>query len=258
MSVLAVKGGRLTLWVSGLSLTLWLFNGVTPAKADERAKGGETRKPAWQWTVDERLAQRFDPEAMKARASQRLAEEQAYLKRFPQERAAISEEEGPPIDRVDGDKNPELFLPFELFDILIDTGFPREGEDHREPQIYLEERAAALGFGRDLWTRLGRVAGTLVRLRNEADEQQRMKSQFPGSRAEAQTVNSSGMANEGVKLCRARAKAIAAAKAEFGEEAFLRLLYIGVTPGISRTGIIKDGNVADHRRRLNYIEGGCR
>jgi len=75
------------------------------------------KKPAWQWTLDERLAARLDPESMAARAAENRAKTAAILKRqgvnyVPQEQAGPA----PLQDQIDGSKNPELFLTTELVD----------------------------------------------------------------------------------------------------------------------------------------------
>jgi hypothetical protein len=93
---------------------------VGSAAKAEVSKSGDIAKPAWEWTVDERLAQRFAPEAMEARAADHSSEERAFLNRFPEAAADLTEtkETGFPRqvnDSIEGNKTPELFLPFELF-----------------------------------------------------------------------------------------------------------------------------------------------
>lgn len=109
------------------------------------------RKPAWKWTVEERLAARFDPEAVEAQMAARKAEEAEFRKQNP---------EGLPLDELlaqmtgpepvtitlDGSKTPELYLPGELFWVLIDRGQP-PGWGSVRPEEYrarIEGRAAAL------------------------------------------------------------------------------------------------------------------
>jgi hypothetical protein len=118
------------------------------AKAEVR-KSGDIAKPAWEWTVDERLAQRFAPKAMEARAAEHAAEERAFLRRFPEAANDFPETKGTgspqhDTDSIDGDKTPELFLPFELFDHLLNMGLT-SGAD-LESRTIIEQRAVALGL----------------------------------------------------------------------------------------------------------------
>jgi hypothetical protein len=244
--------------------TLWLAS--SGFQSEQPAKPRETRvpetapkppvKPAWKWTLQERLARRFNPEEMKTRADEQKAEQKALRKRMPGD-------ESDPLWQIPGDsastmlvegrKTPELFLAWELFDALLDRGFSLEGEKYnlltRRP---IEERAAALGFGRDLWPRLEKVASPYLRL--QAEEAAR---QLSGSKphAGAEAKNQFKMSAGSLHLCRARAQALSDAKAEFGEEAFLRLLYEAVAPEVQFTYLSIDPEYDD---QLRFIEGGCR
>jgi hypothetical protein len=65
------------------------------------------------------------------------------------------------------------------------------------------------------------------------------------------------MDGEAVRLCRLRARALSAAKAEFGEEAFLRLLYEAVAPEVTLLAV-GSGPSPEDAARSRYIAGGCR
>jgi hypothetical protein len=152
------------------------------------------------------------------------------------------------VDTIQGDTNPELFLTFELFDQLLEMGFPPHGMNQRESRRLIEEQAVVLGFGQDLWDRLERAAAPFLKLRRR-EERLARNGLLPSRPADG-----TKMSPEALHWCRERARAIAAAKAEFGEESFLRLLYAGVTPGFGITYVFDPGD-AD---RLRYVEGGCR
>jgi hypothetical protein len=109
----------------------------------------------------------------------------------------------------------------------------------------IERRAAALGFGRDLWPRLEKVAAPLRKLETE----QKRQGDSPST-----PVNIYKMDARSVHFCRVRAQVIAAAKAEFGEEAFLRLLYEALAPEVRLTYPIYP-RMAEH---LRFMEEGCR
>ena len=210
--------------------------------------GIQQGKPAWRWTVEERIAGRFDPEAMKVRAAEQ-DKERAWAKRVP---VADSDplfsipaaSDTPSKMSIEGKQTPELFLTWELFTSLLNRAFPPGGEFAEPLRRPIEERAVALGFGRDLWPRLEKVAQPLLKL--EA-EQERLPPSSPKDGYE--------MDARSIRICRARAEAIAAAEAEFGREAFLRLLYEAVAPDVRLDYFGVDSGLADH---LRFLEEGCR
>jgi hypothetical protein len=185
---------------------------------------------------------------MAARVRELAAQQEAYNSRHPElsddPLLKVDVQEGPPVETIDGRKTPELFLTWELFTDLLDRDLLADGLVGRERRERIEERAAALGFGQDLWPRLKKVAAPFIALRRQA------------ARLPVQSGKVTGglqMDADGLRLCRARSRAIAAAKAEFGEEAFLRLLYEAVAPNLQITGMLAPG-LAEH---LRFLEGGC-
>jgi len=208
------------------------------------------RKPAWKWTVEERLAKRFDPEAKAARVRER-AEEQKTLRalRPPSTDVLfeVDDEANPPADVIDGTKTPEIFLPYELFTYLLNDAFAPEAEPMQwQRRGLIEQRAAALGFGQDLWPRLEKAAAPFLELQREAE---RRHISHPSSLAEYKKDS------EALGWCHTRVRAMAAAKAEFGEEPFLRLLYEAVAPDTQAYfAPTQDPDLAEH---LRYMEGGC-
>jgi hypothetical protein len=239
-----------------LTLAAMALAGAHLAKAEEAKVKVKPEKPAWQWTLDERLAKRFDPEARRARVAAKTAEETAYQKRldaagsFPLDGAGgfVEESRRRDIDVINGRKNPELFLPVELFTYLIQDAFPPEGVDPSEYRRMVEERAVALGFGSDLWTRLGKVAAPVLRLERQREE---LAKRNPSG---VRVKKGAEMDDSDLVLCRARAEALAQAEAEFGKESLFRLLYQAT---ITSTEVVYDlyGGMEEHQR---YLEGGCK
>ena len=210
-------------------------------------KGEQSRRPAWTWSAEERLARRFDSEAMEARAAKRSAVREQMEKRFP-DMAADSGPSRKNVDSIRGDETPELFLQWELFDSLLDRGFSAEGLDQRETRREIEERAAALGVGNDLWQRLGRATSSLLSLQSEQFRRAMRSAHSSGQQ------KPDGWTGDDLLYCKTRAEAIAAAKAEFGDETFLRLLYEAVAPLVTRTYTVERGTAEN----FLYIERGCR
>jgi len=225
-----------------LALTAAVFSaGGAAGQAKELAQeSGKPHKPAWQWSLAERLAARFDVANMDARMAEDAAKREKWLQTFDGE---IDIPETQPS--IDGRRAPELLLPHELFSALISEAFPEDGRPS-EMRGPIEEGAAVLGFGSDLWTRLEKSAAPYLKLRSARYRSAMAALARSQSLAEDETV---------MRLeCRARADALAKAQAEFGKDSFMRLLYEVVAPmyGIDYTGV---SNEAD---RLRSQEGGCR
>src|SRR5947207_2610288 len=97
-------------WAVGLAVALSLLLSNARTEAQPAAMGGPTpNKSAWQWSVEERLAARFDPAAMAARVAESRAE-QRRLKNFDPMFAVPDSPPGTILDEIDGRRHPELFL----------------------------------------------------------------------------------------------------------------------------------------------------
>jgi hypothetical protein len=230
---------------------LFLWEGGTAAQGTENRASEKSGKPAWKWSVEERLSRRFDPDAIKERAAKERAENEEIKKRAP-ELVAGGEPSREDVDSITGSETPELFLPWELFNHLLERGFSLE-EEPSESRRSIDERAAALGFGRDFWPRLENVASPFLELRRERFKRAMMKSTAPPHPI-VETRHGLEMDREGLLFCRTRAEALAAAKAEFGEEPFLRLLYEVVAPSMGSSYPVDKESL----ERLRFLERGCR
>lgn len=235
-----------------LTRTLVLLIGLLVGTLEVRAQAERgpigVKKPAWKWTLDERLGKRLNPEEIKRRADARVAEEAEARKIFGNLPAVKDQDAGSSrTDLIDGKKTPELFLTSELFDALLRDAFPIEGESSPITRRQLEEKAAALGLGRDFWRRLREISAPYLRLQNEHRRLAMAQHKSAGSQ-------DSEMRGLSTSMCKARADAIAAAKAQFGEEPFLRLLYEGLAPNLA-IGYVPEQELAD---QLRAMEEGCR
>ncbi|HYU31471.1 MAG TPA: hypothetical protein VEW48_04860 [Thermoanaerobaculia bacterium] len=217
---------------------VWILVGLVlsaQAALAQTVKTWNDTKPAWKWSLEERLAKRFDPDEMEARAASVEARSRTRFPGLPE----VDLHQIPERPYINGGDTPELFTPMELFISLIERGFPADGRDQREGRQTIEARAAALGFGADFWNRLGRLASPFLELRRE-DRRLGMTEQrgAPVSRPEPEVI------------CALRADALAAARREFRDGPFLRLLYEAVAPGVSVP--------AFDEPTIRYWEGGCR
>jgi hypothetical protein len=241
------KRRLLSALVTLLALTVLASGGKGSAHTEGRHDNDKPRKPAWQWTVDERLAARFDPKALEAQAAK---QQELWEKSSMAELLGIQPS---PSDQamatLDGAKNPELFLSWEIFNFLLHRAFPAEGLDPKdESRRRIEERAAALGLGSDLWQRLEKVAHPLLELEREEYRRAMASRGRPQPEAKAKFDKSI------IRKCRVRAKAMAAAQEEFGAEIFLRFLYEAVAPTLNVAYRVYEEKSED----LRFMERGCR
>lgn len=182
------------------TLLVLLSLAVTPLLA------ADPQKPAWQWTIEERLASRFDPADMRAREIAD-GEKQRILKAHAGMPVNFDEPIVPIYGRyvVDGCRNPAQFLPTELFDSLLLAVDPRIGRPIPD-RITAHLPAKPSVF----WPALERISARYVAAKK-------------------------GGGKSPEELCHLRALSLAMARAEFGAEPFDRFLYEAVAPGLVRT-----------------------
>lgn len=105
--------------------TLWFATSAFQA-APSTQPLTRPEKPVWKWSVEDRLAKRFDREEMKARAAEQAAEKRVFQKSMPVGGAdplfSIPEDRAPSM-LIEGRKTPELFLTWELFTSLLGRFF---------------------------------------------------------------------------------------------------------------------------------------
>lgn len=127
--------------------------------------GSPPKKP-WEWTLEERLALRFDPAHIQARQA-------LYEADYPQSKGqhrfkpGVTNDEGREVPGaivygIDGRRNPELFLPHELFSTLLSGFTPdlalrqkqRDALRHGVRSFYVDEK--------EFWSRLEGIASRAV------------------------------------------------------------------------------------------------
>jgi hypothetical protein len=230
--------GQVRFWIAGCLGLGILFSPPVLARQG---------KSVWNWSLEERLAARFDPGKIAARAEKRAARDKAARELFPSEEGLEDSSSSNALrDEIRGRETPELFLPIELFNALMESGFLAGEEYQTEYRDRIQQRAVALGFGKDLWSRLERVTGSYLTLQRRRERLSTQKEPLSAKdTAELEAVSN--------RSCLARAQALAAAKKEFGEEAFLRLLYEAIATSVS---ISYEAN-AQAAENLRRMEGGC-
>jgi len=233
---------------SALAVTLLLLL-LTPSCLSAVQRSAP--KPPWQWTDDERLAVRFDPASMAERRSPAVLAQYGF--KPPAIPRAVSESSkgaaGPITFVILGERNPELFMPFELFDFMMDTAFHADAQERVSWRKMFAERAGA-PLPPDFWNRLEKAARPYIELQRALADKNREWTAAPEAQRGAITPSLVDLKN---RVCAARAAALAAARKEFGTTALYRILYERAAPGLHQWSA--DPMPAE---KLRSIEGGCK
>lgn len=169
-----------------------------------------------EWDLERRLAERFD----ESRNAERVA---ALVARFPN--LAFKPEENAPGSRyyvVEGERNPELFLPHELFEGLIDKVDPGK----TPPDVFGTNLSEAGFDAATFWPKLEQLSA--------------------GYRAVKYPIKT---AAERVARCRALIEALEQARAAFGKKEFDAFLYKAVARATRLTAATTVANPAAMLRR---------
>lgn len=185
----------------------------------------------WLMTDDERIERRAAMSPLRGGAHAQSVDEERFA------------------EKLDGLQHPELFLPFELFDHLLNglgSNAPRRDNAHT---LY-DPRLEALGYNvESFWQQLATLARPYLDMREVKH----------GPYAPAEFTTSTGKrlaAPIRRDLCTARFASLQASRRALGGTEFDRLLYVVVAPNISES---TGGNwsPADRSEHLRYMAGGC-
>lgn len=208
--------------------------------ADEPA-----RKEPWEWTIEERLAARFDPEARKKRIDESLAKP-STLKVSPANLIAPN----PPTDYVSGLHTPELLLPTEIFSTFsraaYATGMDAGALHFREDAL---AKAVELGLPPDFLNVLETEMGEFILLQSlEHPLRERISLGDPDAEQLLREIKQLE-----ADQCPVLADALSRLRKRYGK-LFDRFLYQAIAPGVSHS-IHNDGRDAKFLQRQ---EEGCR
>jgi hypothetical protein len=225
--------------VPGLLALVWLLAGAVlsmaqpPMSAEAVEKMRKTKAPE-DWTVEERLAVRFNPGDMQAR------------------RAAAAPNPSDEINHISGQRNPELFLPIEVFESLLRGAFAADAQASRVARSALREGLEAQGFDPEtFWPTLETIARVPIRAHREFFELGQKMGKVNAREREAISKKSGEIV---AQLCAPQAAALAEARKRFGWKPFDRFLYRAVAPTLFDMSSPDPEWPAELRRR----EGGCR
>ena len=222
----------------GIAATAMLMFASSALMAQRVPSERSERHPKypWEWTIDERLAERLDPARIRER-------DEAYYAAHPQARAmdtasrvrteqstAARPAAATVVYRIDGSRNPELFLPTEVFDAILSGLGPDEALSARQ-RAYYQPAISGLGYDPDtFWAALKTLSADYLPIRF-------------------------GRHTAGETQCRQRFDALAASRAWFGQTAFDRILYAVVAPTMVFSETTLDPDPINAHRRA---EMGCR
>ncbi len=219
---------------------------VLPVAAEQvevPLEGRPEARSAWEWRSERRIAERLDPVMIRERNGAEAARSNGG--RTPAATAQTVTEINDPgtIEYfIDGRRNPELFLPHELFDALM-SGLGPDPDLSMKQRGFYRHSIRTLGFDdARLWEGLESVSGTyLVLNRGNAGT-------LAGTQQEVRDAETA--------RCRARHEAMEAARSLFGRDRFDKLLYTVIAPSmISATAV---SNLEEHQRSLAEAARGCR
>jgi hypothetical protein len=196
---------------------------------------GDARKQAWEWTLEERLTNRFDPSNIQEREVAYQAAHYDQLKSAGLKSVATAAQpKGALAYTIDGRRDPELFLPHELLDALT-TGFLPDLALRAKQRGYYRSGVREHFLDDDVfWSQLASVCSTYVSLKYDAD------SHTPRPTAE--------------DLCRARHRALQSARDLFGHQRFDQFLYAVIAPAEQYATMTSSPDPIGDLRR---IEQGC-
>ena len=191
----------------------------------------------WEWSLEERLAARFDPAARQTRLQKRRSGS-------PQNNASSSSQS--PADSIHGNENPELLLPSEIFRSFIRHAYTHEDEVAREFRRDASAKATASGLPANFLETLEQTSADYIVLERKAAAARASLMQgapSPDVRRELSLLET--------EACRARAAAISALRQKY--RVFDRYLYSAVAPAVFFTF-----DTLPDPETLRHQEGGCR
>lgn len=230
-------------------LVFLLFLAVMAAPLTFGAEPAEAprNKEPWEWSLQERLAVRFDAAAIQKRVDSMLD------RRHPQAEGLANHamaDQPRPTDYIDGHAHPELFLPTEILTMFIRSAYAG-GEDETAEgfRIAAATNASDLGLPSGFLAVLEREAAAMIALQTEESA---LRDQLSDRKGDPQTIMRELNRLES-ELCPVRAMVLQSLRQQYGTDVD-RFLYAALAPGMSRAmfGPIPDAQA------LRLTEQGCR
>lgn len=243
------RGGVITLRTVGMWFYVLSSLTLLAEQHLETRPSAAHPKAAWLWSLEERIAVRLDPDHLSHRA-------RAYreaLRAGPSAGAISPAADSGPGFVIQGGRNPELFIPTELFDSVL-RGFSDDKAIANRVRESYRQRITAFGWDADrFWSRLQPIVADY--LRAGADAASVAGDLQVARNTEERRRLARDLAAAEQKVCRERASALRAANAAYDHDEFARFLYEVVAPSLNVFAHGAGEHEADELRRA---EGGCR
>lgn len=228
----------------GILVLSVMIAAAASAQEPDHAASTAAAKPAWQWTLEERIAKRLDRDSIRKRAE--ASDKDGAT---PQELSTANVFLSPSRFVIEGKRDPALLMPFELFGSL-QTGV--SDEPGRGLRRLYRDKIRETGWNEELfWKVIADASAEYFRVLNEKHAVRRQARSLP--EAERTPLTTAAEALD-VTSCRLRKEAQDAVRQQLGPEKFDRFLYEHVAPNV---GIGSDFPYGNEEWRLKYVEGGC-
>lgn len=214
----------------------------------------KAERAAWQWSDEERLKVRFDPVSIRERSSREATEPYGVQ---PPNVVRGTSKTTQSVDATAGNlivgrRNPELLMPFELFNLLIEQGFTGDAAARAEFRKSVAPQIEATAIAPDtFWSAVERAAAPFIR--NQQQERELLAQLNEAKTDEARTAIRQQLKNLQQPQCQQRAAALEAVTKRLGRSVVYRVLYEGIAPSLNVTSVEPDTPA-----RLQFVAGGCR
>jgi hypothetical protein len=204
------------------------------------APAATSSKPSWDWSPEERISARLNPDQVRQRIESHRSRQKSG-----RAGAVVS---ASVVDSatfvIDGAHHPALFMPWELMERLLNSTDPSKPAGASLRQSYTDDLVAAGWSTATFWSDFDEISMDYLAAREHG---LRQPLQRGSSGREA------AMGGTHRRLCHTRAEALRLAREKFGREAFDRFLYEAVAP---RVVVYADEPMT--ASQLRYLEEGCR
>jgi hypothetical protein len=220
---------------------------IDAAETREPLRGS---KPAWEWTLSERLNSRLNPDEIRRRAEVHRAEMSETSNGDRRAQSNASPEE---IFVVDGTRNPELFLPYELMNALL-RGVGSDAAVRESIRKSYRSRIEQFGWdASEFWSKMDiSTAGYAALIDAEAAIQDQLVERQTPSGRERLLAEQAALQRS---ICQRRAAILRAVRLAFDPGEFDRFLYTEIAPYLSVFAEIPKTSAA---AELQQREEGCR
>lgn len=220
--------GSLKLLTSLLAVGVLLSStvlGQPPAGTPGESGSEDNVKPPWEWTLEERLNARFDPQKIRQRMKNRGHNPQVDLDTVPENYEILS-----------GQEHPHLFLPSRVFDAMLNSAFLADADFRTPRRKQMAERYHGdLEIDGAFWRDLSIVLASYL---NTKLEYERLERDYLATEDEQERRRlKAEVQKENMVRCRARFQALEAAREYFGSSEFDRFLYEAVAAELWEAGL---------------------